>query len=362
MTSRRLWLLGLAGVAVSPFAFGQGLPNQRGLKRKIEEYDPANTKLSHRMPIKGMTDEDLLFLQQIGLKWARIEFGSDASFEFMKSTQERLRRFGMEIYSGVDYNYRELDVQLGRGKRDEYIEKFCRFVTDCGRLNIPVANIDWHPANTYTTSVVESPRKYKAREFSVDDFRNRVEKQAFEREYSADEIWTTFTYFMKAVLPVAEKANVRLALHPDDPPLSKMNGVAKVLVNYEGYAKAEKIAGSSKAFGLTFCVGTWMEGGAHMGKDVFEMIEDFGGRGKIADVHFRNVSSPLPKFVETFTDDGYVNMYEVMKALRKVKFNGTVVPDHVPELAGDKGIRRAGTAYCIAYMRSLLRRANEEVG
>ncbi|MBK7931679.1 MAG: mannonate dehydratase [Bryobacterales bacterium] len=225
-----------------------------------------------------------------------------------------------------------------------------------------VANIDWHPANTYTTSIVESPRKYKAREFSVDDFRNKVEKQAFDREYSADDIWATYTYFMKAVLPVAEKAGVRLALHPDDPPLAKMNGVAKLFVHYDGYARAEKIAAGSKAFALTFCVGTWMEGGAAMGKDVFQMIEDFGARGKIADVHFRNVSSPLPRFVETFTDDGYVDMYEVMKTLRKVKFNGTVVPDHVPEFAGDKGIRRAGTAYCIAYMRSLLRRANEEVG
>ena len=99
-----------------------------------------------------------------------------------------------------------------------------------------------------------------------------------------------------------------------------------------------------------------------MGKDVFEMIKDFGGRGKIVDVHFRNVSQPMPEFVETFPEEGYMDMYKVMKALRQVKFSGTIVPDHVPELAGDKGIRHAGTAYCIAYMRSLLRRANEEVG
>ena len=93
-----------------------------------------------------------------------------------------------------------------------------------------------------------------------------------------------------------------------------------------------------------------------------EMIEDFGGRGKIFGIHFRNVSSPLPHFVETFPDDGYLDMYQVMKALRKVRYSGTVVPDHIPQLQGDKGIRPAGTAYCIAYMRALLRRANEEVG
>ena len=99
-----------------------------------------------------------------------------------------------------------------------------------------------------------------------------------------------------------------------------------------------------------------------MGKDVFEMIADYGRRNKILDVHFRNVSSPLPRFVETFPDDGYVDMYQVLKALRQVKFNGSIVPDHVPEFAGDTGMHRAGVAYCIASMRGLLRRANEEVG
>ncbi len=86
------------------------------------------------------------------------------------------------------------------------------------------------------------------------------------------------------------------------------------------------------------------------------------GRGRLLAVHFRNVSSPLPRFHETFPDDGYLDMYQVMKALREVRFNGTIVPDHIPLLAGDKGIRPAGTAYLIAYMRALLRRANEEVG
>jgi mannonate dehydratase len=99
-----------------------------------------------------------------------------------------------------------------------------------------------------------------------------------------------------------------------------------------------------------------------MGKNVFEMIGDFGARGKILEIHFRNVTSPLPDFVETFQDEGYMDMYQVMKALRQARFDGMMVPDHVPALAGDQGMNRAGTAYCIAYMRALLRRANEEVG
>ena len=99
-------------------------------------------------------------------------------------------------------------------------------------------------------------------------------------------------------------------------------------------------------------MGTWAEGGGTMGKDVFEMIRDWGGRGKIFDVDFRNVTAPLPRFVETLPDDGYLDMYQVMKALRQVRYSGPMVPDHNVGLAGDGGIHRAGTAYCIAHMRA----------
>ena len=330
-------------------------------KQVIDQHDMANIKLARRLS-DAIADDDLLFLKQIGLRWARVNFKpASATYENMRRVQQRFARYGLRIYSGVHYAYRSLKVQLGLPGRDDEIAKYREFLRNLGRLGIPVSCYDFHPANTYTTGRVER-RGYLAREFKLEDFRKRVEKQRFDREYSAAEIWDNYEYFMKAVLPVAEEADVKLALHPDDPPLAKMNGVAKIFTHYDGYRRAEKIAGESRHWGLTFCVGTWSEGGDKMGKDVFEMIRDFGGRGKIFGIHFRNVTSPLPHFVETFPDDGYMDMYQVMKSLREVGFNGSVVPDHIPQLAGDKGIRRAGTAYCIAYMRALLRRANEEVG
>jgi mannonate dehydratase len=332
---------------------------QRGPKR-LDEYDPANTKIAHRVSAR-ITDDDLLFLKQIGMRWARVEFGAEAPFETIRATQERFARQDIGIFSGVHYAYRSQKVQLGQPGRDKDIETYRAFLRDLGKLGIPVASYDFHPGNTYTTNNVQR-RGYTAREFSTDDFRSKVEKQMFDREYSADDIWANYTYLMKAILPVAEEAKVKLALHPDDPPLAKMNGVAKVLTHYDGYHRAEQISGGSRYWGLTFCVGTWSEGGDKMGKNVFEMIRDFGGRGKLFEVHFRNVTSPLPHFVETFPDDGYMDMYQVMKALREVRFDGAAEPDHVPQLAGDTGLHRAGTSYCIAYMRALLRRANEEVG
>jgi mannonate dehydratase len=104
-----------------------------------------------------------------------------------------------------------------------------------------------------------------------------------------------------------------------------------------------------------------MEGGKNMGKDVIGMIQDFGARDKIFCVHFRNVSSPLPVFNETFQDDGYTDMYQVMKAFRLAKCTASLIPDHYPAIVNDQNHRIADT-YSIAYMRALLRRANEEVG
>ena len=342
-------------VAASQAGMAQSKP------KRLDEYDPANTKIAHRVSSK-ISDDDMLFLKQIGMRWARVEFGeAPVPFEAIRALQERFQRHGIAIYSGVHSSYRSVKVQLGQPGRDKDIETYCAFLRDLGRLGVPIASYDFHPGNTYTTKMVER-RGYTAREFDVADFHAKVEKQMFDREYSADEMWANYTYFVKAALPAAEKAGVKLALHPDDPPLAKMNGVAKLFTNYDGYHRAEQISGGSKNWGLTFCVGTWSEGGDKMGKNVFEMIRDFGGRGKLLEIHFRNVTSPLPHFVETFPDDGYMDMYQVMKALREVRFTGAAEPDHVPQLAGDTGLHRAGTAYIVAYMRSLLRRANEEVG
>jgi mannonate dehydratase len=336
----------------------EGQPTTR--KPTLDEHDDKNAKLAHRVP-SNIRDDELLFLKQIGLRWARVELqAAEANLDALSKVQKRFAQHGLKIYSAMHPAYRSLKIQLGQKGRDQDIEQYQTFLKSLGKLSIPVANYDFHPGNTYTTAQVER-RGYTAREFHLDDFRKKVEKLRFDREYTAEEIWAHYTYFVKAVLPVAEQADVKLALHPDDPPVAKMNGVAKILTHYDGYKRAEQIAGSSKHWGLTFCVGTWAEGGDQMGKDVFGMIQDFGKRGKIFDVHFRNVSGPLPHFVETFPDDGYLDLYQVMKALRSVGFRGALEPDHVPQLAGDTGIRPAGTAYCIACMRAMLRRANEEV-
>ena len=132
------------------------------------------------------------------------------------------------------------------------------------------------------------------------------------RAYSDDEIWENYTYFIRQMMPVCEEAGVRLALHPNDPPSSQpLGGIPCLIHSFDTYKRAFAIA-NSPALGMEFCCGCWLEGGAGFG-DIFEGIRTFTAEDRILIVHFRNVTAPLPRFVETFLDNGYMDMYQVMK-------------------------------------------------
>lgn len=331
-----------------------------GPGRTIAQDDPLNIKIMREINARLISDNDLLFLKQIGIRWVRLQFGAEeAPLELIRGAQERCARFGLRVYSAVQTSYQSPAIQLGLPGRDKDIETYCEFVRSLGRAGIPVASYDFHPGNTFQTAASEY-HGYTTREFDLDLFRANLEKPRPDHEFTADDVWAAYTYFIKAVLPVAREAGVKLALHPDDPPVTRMNGVTRVFNTYEGFRRAEELA-ASPDWGILFCVGTWSEAGAGAGKSAVEMIRDFGGRGKILEVHFRNVSSPLPRFHETLPDDGYVDMYEVMKALREVRYHGGLGADHIPALEGDEN-RRAGAAYCLAYIKALLGRANQEIG
>jgi mannonate dehydratase len=359
LTRRALLELPLAAGTLS--ALGCATSRDARLRAGRNVQDASDIKLARRVPAT-LSDDDLLFFKQIGLRWVRVDLTREqANVDTLRQVQARYARFGLRIFSAVHPVQGSTKIGLGLPGRDEEIEEYRSFLRTLGGLGIGVAGYAFHPGNTYSTGRVEH-RGYSAREFDLETFRTRHETLRFGREYPAEVMWDNYAYFMNAVLPVAEEANVRLALHPDDPPLPMMNGVAKLFCHVDGYRRAERIAGGSRHWGLLFCVGTWAEGGDRTGMSVVDMIHEFGGRGKILAVHFRNVSGPLPRFHETLPDDGYLDMYAVMKALREVGFDGTVIPDHIPRLAGDHGHQRQGTAYCIAYMRALLHRANAQVG
>ena len=178
---------------------------------------------------------------------------------------------------------------------------------------------------------------------------------AYDRRYSHDELWDNYAAFIDQILPVAEDNGVRLQLHPNDPPVDHQ-GVPRLFSSRVAFRRAMEIAGHSPHSGILFCVGCFAEmfGPEGVGEDVAAAIYEFGSRGHIFQVHFRNISSPMPDFHETFPDNGYLDMYRIMTALAEVGYHGMVVPDHVPQVGSDADNREAGEAYILGYIRALI--------
>jgi sugar phosphate isomerase/epimerase len=170
-----------------------------------------------------------------------------------------------------------------------------------------------------------------ARAFRLETAKGRWDGKVFEgplthgRRYTEAEIWENYTHFIRQVVPVAEELGIRIGIHPDDPPVPELGGVPRCIFgNFAGYTRALEIANSPN-IGVCLCCGTWLEGGAGMGKDVIEAIRAFAKMGKLWKIHFRNVSAPVPHFVETFVDNGMMDMWKVMKTLVEVVFRGALI-------------------------------------
>ena len=310
------------------------------------------------------TPEDLAFIKQMGVDYVVLwTSGDKASYEYYASRRTLFEEVGLKIYGfGSSSVHNQDAIVLNLPNRDEKIEEYKRHLRNLGKAGIPYTTYA-HMANGIWSTEPEATRgSARARGFDLEKAeRGHWAGEYYEmplshgRHYTEEEIWENYTYFIKAVVPVAEEAGVRIGIHPDDPPVPELAGVPRCIFrSFEGYKRALEIADSPNV-GLCLCVGCWLEGGDLMGKDVLETIRYFGERDKIFKVHFRNVSQPLPHFVETFLDDGYMEMYDVMHALVKVGFEGVVIPDHIPLMAND---RRVGTAFSIGYMKALLERAN----
>ena len=162
-------------------------------------------------------------------------------------------------------------------------------------------------------------------------------------------LWRRFDNFLREILPVAEDANVRLALHPDDPPMPTMRGQPRLVYQPHLYQKVVDL-NPSPANAFEFCVGTLAE---MTEGDLYEAVNTYSGQGRLAYVHLRNVRGKEPFYKETFIDEGDVDIVRVLKILKRNSFNGVVIPDHTPQMSC-AAPWHAGMAYALAYMRAAL--------
>jgi mannonate dehydratase len=284
------------------------------------------------------------------------------SVESLTRLKERVESFGLTLdmvplpLSSSEISRSENpEIMLGKApERDRQIDDICQMLRNTARAGIPSAK--------YNLTFLGVPRtestlgRGRAR-YSTFVYANAKQDPPLTAAgpVDADLYWERITYFLKRVVPVAEEYKVRLACHPQDPGMPKgkgYRGVETVLGSVDGLKRFITIA-ESPYHGLNFCQGTVSEMLEKPGEQIFDVIRYFGSRGKIFNVHFRNIAGGFLNFRETFIDDGDVDMLKAMRVYKEIGYDGMMMPDHVPSIEGDTG-NLQGFAFAIGYIKALI--------
>lgn len=270
-----------------------------------------------------------------------------------------------EAYKKVGLNYHVVEgppalgskTKLGLEGRDEEIENFITFMKNLKRAGIDVICYNWMPVISWARTDMARPGRGGALMTAFDYDVIKTKPLTEHGDIPSEKLWETLEYFLKAVVPEAEKVGMKLALHPDDPQVNSIQGIPRIMNTVENFDRMLKIM-PSDFNGVTMCQGNY----SLMGTDIPALIRRWGNAGKIHFVHFRNVEElsgklPSTKFTETFHDEGDIDMYEAMKAYYEIGFKGSMRPDHVPTMAGEEnsspGYMALGNLFALGYMRGL---------
>jgi mannonate dehydratase len=220
-----------------------------------------------------------------------------------------------------------------------------------GKAGIPILGIHWMPSGVWSTQPPAIRRGgAPARRFNTAE--HPANELTFGRVITDEEMWDNFNYYMQRILPVGEEFGVTFAVHPDDPPVPQLGGVARIFRNFEGFKRMTDTFDSPN-LGLNFCIGCWSEMGGR--ENVLRGIRYFAPRGKLIYIHFRDVEGEASNFTECYINEGNLeNKLEIMMALRENGFNSFMIDDHVPHMIDDTRWGHRGRAYAIGYLQALI--------
>lgn len=308
-------------------------------------------------------DEKWALAKQMGVEFAIAKLAPELTgdlppwdLESLKRSQEIFRKQDLRLIGLEGDQFDMVRIKLGLEGFEEDIEKYKCMLENMGRLGINLLCYNFMATGWFrtTTDIVERAGAL------VSGFRAEDAKKLPLTPYgvvSIEKIWNNYRYFLSQVLPVAERAGVKMALHPDDPPVPELQGIGRIFTTADCIRKALSIS-NSPAHGLTFCQGTFTT----MGEDVKLLIHEFGSNKKIHFVHIRDVEGTAADFRETFHDNGPTDMVEMFRAYRDIGFNGPVRSDHVPTMAGERndqhGYEMKGNLFGVGYMKGIMEALN----
>ena len=304
-----------------------------------------------------LTDENLAFAKQVGsddiqLNTPKLPGEHRWECDDLVALRQRAESGGLRLIALENVPNKFFDkIMTGAPGRDEQFEHMTATVRNMGKAGIPILGYHFMPNHVWRTSF-----ETKVRGGAIsNEFRYELAKDAplsHDRIITTEEMWDNYDWYLSRILPICEEANVRFALHPDDPPVPTLGGIARLFINFGNFKRAMETH-PSPMHGLDFCNGCWSE--MRGGEGVLEALEYFGTRGKLFYIHLRDVQGTAGDFQECFIDEGQTDVVAVIRKLREVGFNGFILDDHVPHLVNDSPYGHRGRAYAIGYIRGLLR-------
>ena len=275
-------------------------------------------------------------------------------FASLRQVKERFEFSGFKLAALEGDEFDMSRIKLGLPGRDEDIDKYCQMLRNMGKLRIPLICYNFMAGIGWFRTKVDIPERGGALTsgFDIRDIDNN-ELTAVGR-LTEEQLWSNYRYFIEAVIPAAEEAGVKLGLHPDDPPISPLHGIARLFISADNFRKALKII-DSPSHGITFCQATFKA----MGEDIFELIEEFGEKEKIFFAHFRDIKGKAECFQETFHDNGPTDMVKALTYyLRYTDADILIRPDHTPSMAGENnsspGYEMQGRLFAVGYMKGII--------
>lgn len=289
----------------------------------------------------------------------RLPLGPDdtPSVEYLRSLKAACADHDVTLAGVHTLGYNSYgDVKFDREGKQTQLAAIKELIRHMGEAGLPILGYQWNPRGVVPmrTGTVSIRGDARGTSFELSDVEDAGDP-ALDREYTEAELWRNYEAFLEEVLPVAEEAGVTLALHPIDPPnVESIGAIPRLFRNVESFRRAMNAVPSDN-HGLKLCLGCFSE----MGVDVVDVVREFGERGDVVFVHFRDVEGTAESFNETFVDCGNYDEFEVMRALVDTGFDGIVIPDHVPTVLDDTDWGHRARGFTAGYLRGLVTGAVE---